>query len=241
MASDFTKPDRVHTLFENEIDTKMKPLPIDDLFFIGKKTAEKLRKLNINTIKDLSIQNPDKLYPYFKNQAIRMIKSANGIDNSKVESNRQMTKGISNSTTLPHNLIHKEDVYDILEAISDNITSKLRKEKRYAYVIRVYLKNSDFKSYTHQTKLKNATNSMTTVFEVGKKLVDEMWKDEPIRLVGLGVDDLTHEVVYQPSLFEQVEEDKTLEETVDKIKDKFGYNAISKASMVAKKRVTKKY
>ena len=242
MASDFQKPDRVHTLFENEIDTKMKPLPIEDLFFIGKKTSEKLRKLNINTIKDLSIQDPNKLYPYFKNQTIRMIKSANGIDNSKVENSRQMTKGISNSTTLPHNLIHKEDVYDIIEAISDNLTSQLRKEKRYAYVIRVYLKNSDFKSYTHQIKLKNATNSMTTVFEVAKKLVDEMWKDEPIRLVGLGVDDLTHEIIYQPSLFEQVEnDDKTLEETIDKIKDKFGYNVISKASMAGKKRVTKKY
>lgn len=242
MASDFTKPNRVHTLFENEIDTKMKPLPIEDLFFIGKKTAEKLRKLNINTIKDLSIQDPNKLYPYFKNQAIRMINSANGIDNSKVENNKQLTKGLSNSTTLPHNLIYKEDVYDIIEAISDNLTSQLRKEKRYAYVVRVHLKNSNFKSYTHQTKLQNATNSMTTIYETGKKLVDEMWKDEPIRLVGLGVDELTHEIVYQPSLFEQVEDDdKTLEETVDKIKDKYGYNAITKASMTGKKRVSKKY
>ena len=242
MASDFTKPNRVHTLFENEIDTKMKPLPIEDLFFIGKKTAEKIRKLNINTIKDLSIQDPNKLYPYFKNQAIRMINSANGIDNSKVENNKQLTKGLSNSTTLPHNLIYKEDVYDIIEAISDNLTSQLRKEKRYAYVVRVHLKNSNFKSYTHQTKLQNATNSMTTIYETGKKLVDEMWKDEPIRLVGLGVDELTHEIVYQPSLFEQVEDDdKTLEETVDKIKDKYGYNAITKASMTGKKRVSKKY
>ena len=243
MASDFQKPDRVHTLFENEIDAKMKPLPIEDLFFIGKKTAEKLRKLNINTIKDLSMQEPNKLYPYFKNQAIRMINSANGIDSSKVENNKQLTKGLSNSTTLPHNLIYKEEVYDIIEAISDNISSQLRKEKRYAYVIRVYLKNSDFKSYTHQTKLQNATNSMTTIFETGKKLVDEMWKDEKIRLVGLGVDNLTHEPTYQVSLFdaEDERESSQLEETIDQIKSKFGYKAITTASMNVKKKISKKY
>ena len=243
MASDFTKPDKVHTLFEDEINTKMKPLPIEDLFFIGKKTAEKLRKLNINTIKDLSIQKEEYLYPYFKNQASKMIASANGIASDILETKNKVSKGISNSTTLPYNILYKEDVYDILEAISDNISRQLRKEKRYAYVVRVQLKNKDFKNYTHQIKLKNATNSMSIIFETAKKLTNEMWKDEAIRLVGLGVDDLTTSPTYQVSLFDEEtkEKDSTLENTLDKIKDKYGYNIIGKASMKNKKRITKKY
>ena len=244
MASDFTKPDKVHTLFENEIAKKMKVLPIEDLFFVGKKTALKLRDLNINTIGDLSIQKQEDLYPYFKNQASKMIKWANGIDDSSVEPAKTMTKGISNSTTLPYNLIYKEDVYDILESIADNLTRQLRKEKRYAYVVRVQLKNSLFKNYTHQKKLKNATNSMTVVFETAKKLVDEMWKDEAIRLVGLGVDALTYASVYQTSIFdEKIDDfkDKELEDVVDKIKSKYGYKAIGKASMNGKRRIRKKY
>ena len=161
-----------------------------------------------------------------------------------LETDKVVSKGLSNSTTLPHNLIHKEDVYDIIESISDNLSAQLRRECRYAYVVRVQLKNSEFKNYTHQVKLKNATNSMTVIFETAKKLVDDMWKDEPIRLVGLGVDGLTHEATYQVSLFdhfEEVRQDKELESAVDKLKDKFGSEVISKASMVGKKKIRKKY
>ncbi len=244
MASDFTKPDRVHTLFMDEIDTKMKPLPIEELFFIGKRTGEKLRKLNINTIKDLSVKDPSKLYPYFKNQAFKMVEYANGIDNSPVDSTKTISKGISNSVTINHNLIHKEEVYEILESISENISAQLIKEKRYASVVRVQLKNSMFKNYTHQVKLNNATNSMNIIFENAKNLASEMWKDEPIRLVGLGVDGLTDKVHYQFSLFEDVSENvqnQELNEILDKIKSKYGSSSITKASLLGKTQVRKKY
>ncbi len=244
MASDFTKPDRVHTLFNEEIPTKMWPLPIEDLFFVGKKTAQKLKALNIKTIGDLSKCEIDFLYPYFKNQAAKLIESAKGIDNSVIERDKTITKGLSNSITLNHNLIHKEEVLEILEAISENLTSQLRKEKRYANVVRVQLKNAFFKNYTHQVKLRNAANNTTTIYETAQKLLDEMWKEEPIRLVGLGLDDLTYDVSYQPSLFEisdNFKQEQDLSDAVDKIKNKYGKNVIKKASLLGKKEVHKKY
>lgn len=244
MASDFSKPDKVHTLFESEIETKMKVLPIDDLFFVGKKSALKLKSLGINTIGDLSRCSYDFLYPYFKNQSLKLIESANGIDNSIIERDKTVTKGISNSTTLNHNLIHESEVLEILEAISENLTSQLRKEGRYASVVRVQLKNSNFKNYTHQVTLKNATNSTSIIFDTSKKLLDEMWKDEPIRLVGLALDGLSSDFSYQTSLFdvpEDFEQNKDLDNAVDKLKDKYGFDVIKKASLLGKKKVGKKY
>ena len=244
MASDFSKPDKVHTLYEYEIAKKMKPLPINDLFFVGKKTAEKLRKLNINTIGDLSKCTYDFLYPYFKNQSQKLIEAANGIDNSIIERDKTVTKGISNSTTLNHNLIYKEEVEEILGAISENLCSQLRKEKRYATVVRVQLKDASFQNYTHQTTLKNATNSTSKIFEIAKQLLKEMWKEEPIRLVGLALDGITHELSYQPSIFDNVEEvskNKDLDDALDKIKDRFGKDIITKASQKGKKQINKKY
>lgn len=243
MASDFSKPYKVHTLFENEIDEKMKPLPVEKLFFVGKKTAEKLRKLNINTIGDLSKIDPNYLYKYFKNQAIKLIESANGIDNSKVDSEKNISKGISNSTTLSYNLVHKEQAYEILEEISDNITIQLRKEKRYATVVGVNVKDRFFKSSSHQIKLNNPINKSSEVFEISKKLFDEFWDETPLRLIGISLSGLTDVGTYQVSLFEDVNSlDKAddLEKALDKIKEKYGVKSIKKASLTNKK-IRKKY
>lgn len=243
MASDFSKPYKVHTLFENELETKMKPLPVDELFFVGKKTAEKLHNLNIHTIKDLSVSDPAHLYKYFKNQAIKLVESANGIDNSEVETERGASKGISNSTTLSYNLVYKEQAYEILEEISDNITRQLRKEKRYANTVSVNVKDRFFKSSSHQIKLKNPVNKTSEVFEIAKKLFDELWDETPLRLIGISLTDLTDVGLYQVSLFEDTKDlDKAndLENVVDEIKNKYGVKSINKASLASKK-INKKY
>lgn len=243
MASDFSKPYKVHTLFENELETKMKPLPVDDLFFVGKKTAEKLHNLNIHTIKDLSVSDPAYLYKYFKNQAIKLVESANGIDNSEVETERGASKGISNSTTLSYNLVYKEQAYEILEEISDNITRQLRKEKRYANTVSVNVKDRFFKSSSHQIKLKNPVNKTSEVFEIAKRLFDELWDETPLRLIGISLTDLTDVGLYQVSLFEDTKDlDKAndLENVVDEIKNKYGVKSINKASLASKK-INKKY
>lgn len=243
MASDFSKPNKIHTLFNDEVKTKMYPLPINDLFGIGKKTTMKLQSLNIFTIADLANSNPEYLNKYFKNQTLKMIEWAKGIDQTKVISQNSEKKGLSNSTTLSHNLVYKEEVYPILEAISDNLAVDLRKQKKYTSVIAVTLKDKYFKSYSHQMKLKNATNITSEIYKVAKNLFDEMWNNEPIRLVGIRLDNLTETSPHQLSLFETLEkheENKILDETVDKLKAKYGTEVIKKASLINNK-IKKKY
>ncbi len=243
MASDFLKPDKVHTLYDHEIKDKMWPISIEDLFGIGKKTSVKLRGLSINTIGDLANASYDKLYPYFKNMTLDMINKAKGIDNSLVISERSETKGISNSTTIDHDLKTKEEVNKVLHILSENLGLELRKQNRYANVIVVILKDQYFKSYSHQRKLKNATNITEEIFETAKSLLNEMWEDVPIRLVGLRVDNLVREFNYQMSLFEEGDShDKIskLDETLDSLKMKYGSNIIKKAYMKDDK-IKKKY
>lgn len=243
MASDFQKPNMIHTLYKNQIQEKMWPLPIEDLFGIGKKTSVKLRGLNINTIEDLALAKYDKLYPYFKNMTLRMIDSANGIDESQVVRDRGESKGISNTTTLDHDLKTKDEIYKVLHAISENLGIAIRKQDRYTCIVAVILKDRYFKTYSHQSKLNNPTNITSEIFDVSKKLLDEMWNFEPVRLVGIRLDGLVKEVNYQMSLFES-SDDRTkvtkLDKTVDELKSKYGYDVIGSAYL-KEENIRKKY
>lgn len=243
MASDFLKPNRVHTLYEEEIETKMYPLPIEDLFGIGKKTAPKLRKLNINTIRDLAGANEYELYKYFKNSAIKMIESARGIDESQIKKVRDEAKGIGNSVTLERDYDDKVEIYKVLEELSENVTRSLRNQNKYAYVVSVQIKDCYFNNKQHQMKLINATDVSDVVFKTSKKLFDEMWDSTPIRLVGVRLDKLVSVSNVQVSLFENIKNDdeaKQLQNTLDKLKDKYGSSIIKKASSSGKK-IQKKY
>lgn len=243
MASDFLKPDRVHTLFSDEVVNKMYPLPIEELYGVGKSSSKKLRELKINTIGDLARTNPEYLSKYFKNQAIKMIQSARGIDNSIVVSERPESTSISNSTTTNYNLTTIEEINKVLFSLVENVCISLRSSNRYAYVIGVQLKDKFFKSYSHQQKLKNATNSTSEVYEISKKLAKEMWNEEGIRLVGVSLSNLVNDNNHQISLFEDInkkESNQKLDEVVDKLKKTYGNKIINKASLLDNK-INKKY
>ena len=145
MASDFLKPDRVHTLFKNEIETKMYPLPIEELYGVGKSSSKKLRELNINTIGDLAKANPQVLYKYFKNQTEKIINSAKGISDSVIVSKKAESEGISNSTTTSYNLNSLEDIYKYLYPLVENVSMTLRKNNKYTNQVGVVLKDKYLK------------------------------------------------------------------------------------------------
>ena len=238
MASDFSKPYKVHTLFEEEVEKKMWPLQVDELFGIGKKTAIKLHNLNINTIYDLAHTDREFLYKYFKNQAQDMIDSANGRGSDIVVSEESIPKGIGNETTLNRNISSREELYPYLLALSENVAIRLRKQNKYASVIVVTLKDKFFKRMSHQKKLVNATNLTEEIYKTACDILDEMNTTDGIRLVGVSLDKLSDTSSHQVSLFEDLkvrEDNNELEKTVDELKEKYGFKVIKKASLIDSK------
>lgn len=234
MASDFSKPNKIHTLYDYEIEEKMWPLQVDDLFTVGKKSAEKLHMLNINTIKDLANADPIRLYPYFKNQSNYLINIANGKDNSIVNNKTRENKGISNEITLEKDIDDFIELNKYLFILSEKVSKRLRKENKYAKTVGVIVKDSYFKRKSHQKKLINATNSASEIYEISKKILKEMKDVDEVRLIGIRLDDLTLENDKQISLFSDINNqinNEKLDKVVDELQNKFGSSIIKKASM----------
>lgn len=233
MASDFSKPNKVHTLWEEEIKLKMYPLPINELFGIGKKTSEKLQKLNIHTISDLANVDSVFLSKYFKNQAINMINSARGIDDSQVVSEIIDPTSISNEITLSEDVTNKTMLYSYLDSLASQVSLRLRKQKKYAHVIVVVLKDFKFRRKQHQKKIMNATNITKEIFEISKEILDEMYDETPVRLIGIRLDGLVDTVSYQASLFEDADmraHDEVVDNLLDTLQEKYGMNVIKKGN-----------
>ncbi|MBP3765788.1 MAG: DNA polymerase IV [Bacilli bacterium] len=231
MASDFTKPNKIHTLYDFEVKEKMWPLDVGDLFGIGKKSREKLIKLGINTIGDLANANPDTLYKYFKNQSRFMIDWANGIDNSKVNIEDRIPKGIGNEITLKNDISDKKLLYPYLYELSCKVGLRLRNEAKYAFVIAVTLKDKKFIRTSHQKKLLNPIYTDSDIFEYSKKVLNEMWKNQSVRLIGIRLEKLTDKLMIQSSLFENDKENikNNLERTLDSINKKYKTRIVKKA------------
>ncbi len=234
MASDFEKPDKIHTLYKSELSTKMWPLPVSDLFMVGKKSLPKLEKMHIKTIGDLAKKEELDLIRAFGKYGKMIWEYANGIDNSEVIFEEQEPKCIGNSVTLPYDFSDIEKIEEVLLSITEQTTYRLRKHELYASVVNVQIKTKDFKVFSHQKKMDTATNSTKIIYEESKKLLEELYKGVPIRLIGIRVDGLSHKDEIQLSIFDNHKNDKQekIDAVIDKIKDKYGYNSITRAGKV---------
>lgn len=236
MASDFEKPDKVHTLFKDEIASKMWPLDVGELFMVGKKTKEELNKMNIFTIKDLANTDERTLERKFKSQAKYLKEAAWGIDNSKVTERSSKRESISTTETLNHDYTDEDKLKEILFRQADDVARQLRKQGEYANTVAVIFKNNQFKNYSAQAKLKLPSNSTKKIYELAIKIFDENYKKDPIRLIGIRLADFQTKKEEQISLFEEKESTETVENeeiqrTIDKINNKFGKSLVTPASL----------
>ena len=238
MASDFEKPNRVHTLFENEIKSKMWPLPIENLFMVGKKTADKLKKIGLYTIGDVARSDCNKLIKEFKTFGSTIYELANGIDNSLVDSTVTQSKSISVSLTLVKDTDDINLLKKILLSQVDDVGRTLRKKKLYATVVAVTFKTSEFVSFSKQCSTVFPINSNNAIYDKVISLLYKSWNFEKIRNIGVRISGFTDKRVTQTSLFEDSNKnyaDEKIQAVLDNIKDKYGSNIINLASLIDKK------
>ena len=231
MASDFEKPDKVHTLWKEEIQSKMWNLPISELFMVGRKSIPKLQKMGIKTIGDLAKKEQKDIIKIFGKYGKMIWEYSNGIDLSEVNYEDEKPKGIGNSITLPYDYSDIEKIEEVLLALVEQVTYRLRKHELLANVVNVQIKTSEFKVLSHQRKLDFSTDSTKLIQEMAKKLLKEMYNNMSIRLIGIRVDQLVEKEQRQISLFENTENEKQkkIDSVVDEIKQKYGYETITRA------------
>ena len=241
MASDFEKPDKVHTLFPEEIPEKMWPLPVGDLLFIGKSTAARLNSAQIMTIGDLANADEPVLKALLGEKTARQAhRYSNGIDDSPVQDAPFENKGYSNSVTTEEDITTTETAHMILLSLCDSVTEHMRSDGMRAVGVSVTIRYLDFKNRSHQTKLPSATDSASTVYETAKKLLSELWKDQrPLRLMSVALTGVSKDpAAEQLSLFDEPEKQASrekqerLDKAVSAIRSKFGFDAIQRGTLI---------
>lgn len=252
MASDFQKPDRVHTLWKSEIAQKMWPLPVSELFMVGKSSLPKLRNLGIHTIGDLANTDKELLEAHFKSFGKLIWENANGIGSDVVESEEATAKGVGNSITLSSDVTDREQAKKVLLKLSESVSARLRKHEFLAGNATVEIKYADFTKCSHQAPFLTPTNATSKIYGLSCELFDELWNGSPIRLLGIRTSKLQDvgEPV-QMSLFDmelpKVKKQKTVEQkgpsieklekldkAMDFIKKRFGNDAIVRGSALMK-------
>lgn len=245
MASDFEKPDKVHTLYDFELEEKLWRLPVRELFSVGRATAEKLEKACISSIGDLAKIDIEILKSLVGQKLGEQLHNfANGIDNSEVSDHPEMAKGYSNSTTLADNVESAEQAYKILLALADSTAMRMRADGVRAYCISVTLRSSNFKDRSHQRKLSEATDITGEIFDVCKELFDELWdRKTPLRLLGVSLTNITCDKDAQISLFTDDKKDKAraLDKAIDNIRNRFGAEMIVRGGAYSNSRIAKKH
>lgn len=236
MASDFEKPDKVHTLFRNEIPQKMWPLKVGELYSVGHATAEKLERAKIRTIGDLANTEVARVQRIVGQKLGKQIHDyANGIDPSEVLAEPEEAKGYSISTTLEEDIKKAEDAHKVLLALADSVTAKIRSDGAKAYCVAVTIRDNSFKTRSHQRSLMNPTDISREVYQISKELFDELWDGfTPLRLLGIALTNITRDDTMQFSLFQDETREKARK--IDKAKDtlnaRFGSATIVRGSSI---------
>ena len=234
MASDFEKPNKVHTLYPEEVPRKMWPLPVRDLLFLGKASEKKLVQNGIRTIGDLARANEKEIQMLLGEKAgHQLYLSANGIDDSPVKAQREEAKGISVETTFDEDIVSYEQIFPILLSQCDIVAARMRREGKKCNCVAVSFRTLEFKNKSHQRKLDNPTDVTNEIYQNVRQLFQESWSGQPLRLIGVALTGLTEDDFIQMSIFEDPkkrEQQKKLDEAMDNIRKKFGNDKISRAS-----------
>lgn len=236
MASDFEKPDKVHTLFPEEIESKMWPLPVRDLFFVGKAAERRLFSMGIRTIGELAHTDRSLLQNVLKKQGDMLWRNANGLDDSPVETERPDNKGYGHSTTLAFDVVDVKTAKGILLELTDKVCRRLRRDDVKVESVSVQFRFNDLRRASHQCMLPAATNITSEIYDMVCRLFDEKWDRTPIRLLGVSTTKVSREDAgRQLNLFDNTDYEKLekLDRAMDSIRSRFGNEAVCRASSMS--------
>ena len=202
MASDFEKPDKVHTLWETQIATKLWPLDVEDLFMCGRKTSEKLKQMKINTIFDLAHTKKSTLIKQFGTRANYLYDAAWGKDESSIQTHKRKEKSIGVQSTLKEDTNDITYINNIIYNQIKQIAEEIKKKKLYSTTIVIFIKDSNFKTTSFQTKLRYPTNDVEILYNNAKETIQRNYNNNYIRLIGIRLKDLTHNTYEQMSIYD---------------------------------------
>ena len=228
MAGDFEKPNKVHTLFPEEMEAKFWPLPVRDLFLVGAATERKLKYMGIDTIGDLAAADVQLLKKRLGKHGETIWHFANGRNADAVAPEPAENKGYGNSTTTARDVTGREEAAQVLLSLCETVASRMRRDGKCGSCVSIHLRTNEFRHISHQRVLSGATNITTDIFEAACRLFQEAWDGvTPLRQLGVQVTRLSREPYRQYDLFsglspQQFEKKLKLDETVDALRDKFG-------------------
>ena len=234
IAGDFSKPDKTYTLFQSEIEEKMWPLPIEDLFFVGRKTSKKLRSLGIETIGQLANTDINFMKRHFKKQGLVIHNHANGMDGydffQKTTANN---RSVGNSTTTSSDIYSFEEARHWILALSETVCARLRRKNFTAAVVSVELVDRDFKRGQAQKSLGFRTNRVSDIYEAACEIFKSLWWGKPIRHIGIATSKVQGKNSNQLSFFNQLSsKEEKLYTAMDDIRAKYGDDSIKRASFL---------
>ncbi|MEG2453020.1 MAG: DNA polymerase IV [Clostridium sp.] len=234
MASDFKKPNLVHTLFPEEIEKKMWPLPVGELFFVGDATEKKLKEMGITTIGDLAGTDQKFITSHLKKHGELIWNFANGRGLDVVETEPPDHKGYGNSTTIAFDVTDADTARMVLLSLADTVAARLRSHHVKAEVISVTIKNYRLETASHQMVLRTPTNITAEIHQAACRLFEELWDGTPIRLLGIQTTRMKEEGARQMSIFDDTDYEKLekMDKAVDSIREKFGADSVKRASFL---------
>ena len=235
MGSDLQKPDRVHTLFPSEVQSKLWPLHVSDLFMVGRATEAKLVKYGIETVGDLAKTDLHFLKHILKSHGELIYNFAWGRDVAIVNDEKySLVKSIGNSTTIPYDITERGDAYQYLLSLSESVGMRLREAEMRAQVVSISIKTNGFDTVQKQHKLLYTIASTNDIYEEAIRLFDLLWDLTPIRHLGVRVSHLTDEIQPRQLYLLKPEDEKVekLDQTLDSLREKYGKEIIYRASLL---------
>ena len=235
MAGDFEKPNKIHTLFPEEMEAKFWPLPVRDLFLVGAKTEAKLERMGIYTIGDLAHTEVSTIRKRLGKFGETIWHFANGRNADAVMPQPAENKGYGNSVTTARDVVTTEQAHQVLLSLCETVAMRMRKDEQCGRCVAIHLRTHEFVHFSHQAKLHGATNITSELFEVACRIFNEAWdRVTPLRQLGVQVTELSHEPYQQFDFFSgmdpvQYERKLRLDEAVDALRDKFGEDIIRRA------------